>query len=332
MPHLVVLATGGTIASRSGGVNTAGGSVASDSAATLLAGVGSVSREVTVESVDVMRANSFNLTLSDLADICRVINHHIDRSDVDAVVVTHGTDTVEETAFLADLVHTSSKAVVFTGAQLAADEVDSDGPRNLREALLVAAHPASRNRGVLVSFSGSVFGARGLRKAHTVAMQPFDAPGSGPVGSVVDDRVRYSAAAERSRSFALPGPRFGSVRVDLVSAYPGVDGSLLRAAIAQGARGVVVAGTGNGNPGSVLIGEIERAIAEGVVVALGSRVYGGPVHAVYGGGGAVDAVSAGAVLLGQLPVAQARILLALLLDHGTATAAAAGLAAFVDGF
>lgn len=185
---------------------------------------------------------------------------------------------------------------------------------------------------MLVSFAGSVFAARGIRKADTVALQPFDNAGSGKIGTVVAGRVRYTSIPARASTFALPSSGFGSDRVDVISAYPGADGSLLRAVIDSGTRGVIVSATGNGNPGSPMVSEIIRAVASGVVVAVGSRVSSGPVVAVYGNGGAVDAAAAGAVLLGHLPAAQARILLALLLDRGDATAATTELAAFVETF
>jgi L-asparaginase len=318
MVHVVVLATGGTIAS-SGGSD--GAAVANRGASDLLAGI--TGGPVTVEARDLFQLGSYLLEHRHLRMVCEAVAGELAHPEVDGVVITHGTDTMEETAYLLDLVHAGEKPAVFTGAQRPADAPDTDGPANLRAAIAAAASPQTRGLGVLISFAGRLFAARGTRKGHTIAPEPFCTPGSGPLGTVspavVDGGDAVRLAATPRRPAALPGPTeaFDTTRVDVVSMYPGADAALPAAAVDAGAAGVVIAGTGMGNGNHAVVSWVREAVRAGVAVGLSSRVAAGPVVPVYGNGGAVDLVRAGAVPLGTLPLYQARILLALQLSAGT---------------
>lgn len=306
MPRVVVLATGGTISSR----RANGAVTAVDDAAAILSGV-EAGEDVTVERHDVLRVGSYRMSFADLRTLAAEVTRQLDRSDVDGVVITHGTDAMEETAILLDLVHVGAKPVVLTGAQRAADVVDTDGPRNVRDAITVAADPAARDRGTMVVFGGSVYAARGVRKSHTVELAAFSSP-AGTIGDVYTGSPRMHGVPGRPEPLAIPDARFDAVRVDVVAAYPGGDDALLRAAVSAGARGIVLAamGIGNAPPGVAdAVAEITRA---GVAVALSTRVAAGPILPVYGDGGGADLVAAGAVPV-TLPASQARIALALLL-------------------
>lgn len=326
MPTIAVLATGGTISSRAG----AGGSVATDGERELLAGL-RLPEGVRAEGIDVFRKNSFNLSMSELRGLAGAIGRQLARADIDGVVVTHGTDTLEESAFLADLVHDDPRPVVFTGAQRGADDPGSDGPDNLADAIATAADPEAREQGVLVCFAERLLPARGLYKADTLARAPFAARDRGPVGRIVRGRPVFHLRSGRREPLPVPGPGFDTRRVDAVLCYPGSGAVAFDAAVDAGARGIVIAGTGSGNSASALIDAIGRAVERGIVVALGSRVPEGPVVPLYGGGGAVDALRAGAVPIGSLPVSQARILLAVLLDLYPAEEAARHLARLCPG-
>lgn len=311
MPHVVVLATGGTIASTR---DASGASTASRGIGSLLEGADWGG--ITVESRDVLRTNSFLLTHADLRLLCEEVAREAARGDVDGVVLTHGTDTMEETAFLLDLVHGGSKPVVLTGAQRPADALDSDGPVNLRQAIAVAGSGAAASRGVLIAFAGHVYPARGTRKAHTVAAAPFRTADGGPVGSFVGDRLRFAATPDRPAPLPPPTDAFDTTRVDVVSVHPGADAVLARAAVAAGARGVVIAGSGVGNGNHALRDWVAEATGAGIAVGLSTRVPEGPVLPFYGNGGGEDLVRAGALPLGALPLYQARLLLAVLLASG----------------
>lgn len=311
MPRVAVLATGGTIASSKG---ADGASVASRGVQDLVAGIGS--GDVAVEARDVLQLGSYLLAHRHLRLIAEAVVEELVRPEIDGVVVTHGTDTMEETAYLLDLVHDSPKPVVFTGAQHPADAVDTDGPANLREAIAVAAASQARGHGVLISFAGQIYAARGTRKARTVAPAPFQTADGGPIGRMDGTDVRFAMQPLRPPALPLPSTAFDSTRVDVVSAYPGADAALAAAAVEAGAAAVVIAGTGVGNGNHALRAWAEEAVRAGVVVGLSTRVAEGPVVPYYGNGGGADLVRAGAVPLGSLPLFQARILLALLIADG----------------
>ncbi|MBO0594947.1 asparaginase [Nesterenkonia sp. E16_7] len=321
MTRIVVLATGGTISSRP---SSEGGSRAKDSAADLIRGlelhglddfgVDADGAGVSLESEDIAVQNSFNFSFADLSRIAHAVARILRRADVDGVVVTHGTDTMEETLALLGFTHDDPRPVVFTGAQRSPDQFDSDGPRNLHDAIRTAASPASRGQGVLLVFGGEIHSALGLRKNHTLAPQPFVHRSAGSLGVVLGSGPRYFAQALTPDPLPLPNESFDTQRVDLVLGYPGADAALMHAALEAGATGVIVLGAGAGNPGVQLTDAIAQATAQGVLVGLGTRTGTGPVAVIYGGGGAVDAVAAGAVPLSDLPATQARILMALLLS------------------
>ncbi len=308
-----MITTGGTIASRA---DASGAKVAQVAGAELLS---AVPTDVAVQVRDVISLNSAALTLSDM-DVVRLAVGDALAAGADGVVVTHGTDTTEEAALLVDLVHDDPRPVVFTGAQRSADDPSSDGPANLRDAVLVAASPAARGLGVLVVFDGAVHAARGTRKVHTLASAPFLDPDVGPVGHVVlGELVVHRAPARPPALSGLHG--LGGVRVDIVALYPGADGMALDALVAAGARGLVLEAPGLGNSHPLVVEAVRRHVAAGVVVLLSTRVHAGPVRAVYGGGGGgVDLVAAGAVLAGYLRPSQARVQLAALLASGMGAA------------
>lgn len=309
MSSIVVIATGGTIASRS---DARGAKVAGGSGTELLTGV-VLPPGARVEVRDVLSRNSAALTLADLDRLRTAVGSALD-SGADAVVVTHGTDTTEETAMLLDLVHDDPRPVVLTGAQRAADDPAPDGPANLRDALLVAAHPGARGLGVLVVFDGEVFAARGTRKVHTLASAAFADPDSGPLGRVVLGELALLRRPDRPAALRDVGPL---PRVDIVALYPGADAAALDAHVAAGTAGLVLEAPGLGNSNPVVAAAVRRHVLAGTVVVLSTRVAAGPVRAVYGGGGGGrDLVAAWAVLAGWLRPAQARIQLTALLASG----------------
>lgn len=313
MTHVVVVTTGGTIASaadESGrAVARVGGSQVVDAAGMAAAGV---------ETRDLLNIGSYRIGHRELRLIADAVQAELVRDDVAGVVVTHGTDTMEETAFLLDLLHDGAKPVVLTGAQKAADRPDTDGPQNLREAVAVAGSAEARGCGVLIVFAGYIFAARRTRKTHTLAAEPFHALDSGPSGWVSDGLdVHVVARPVRLPTLPRPEPGFDDTRVDVVVAHPNADAALAHAAIENGAAGVVLAGTGAGNGNRALRDWIPYALERGVLVGLSTRVAEGPVVPVYGDGGGADLIAAGALNMGSLPLFHARLLLALLLSTGT---------------
>jgi L-asparaginase len=231
------------------------------------------------------------------------------------VVVTHGTDTIEETVWLVDrLLPDEAAPVLVTGAQIPASDPDSDGRRNFRDAVAAAVAPDTHGLGALVCCHGELHAAREVRKVHTSAFAAFASPGYGAIGTVDRGRVRIERRPVRRPP--LPEPRELLPRVDLVRLYAGADGALVRAAAGAGARAVVVEGTGRGNAGAAVLTAVREAVAAGVVVAVSSRCHEGRVEPVYGRGGGVEVAAAGALFSGDLAGPKVRILLQLALAAG----------------
>ena len=311
MPHIAVLTTGGTIASRGSHVD---GASASDSGEQLLNSLPELPRSLTVEVHDLLRINSYNLDFYQMRIIAEQVHFHLSRSDVDGVVLTHGTDTLEETAALLAATHAKNKSLVLTGAQRSADVREPDGPKNLYDAIRVAADSQSAHQGVLVS-------AFGVTKASTLAPQPFENKLRPCVEADLQYEAEPASQAASSLTDILPlieitqlSEVFDTTRVELVTNYPGADEILLLAAAEAGAKGIIVLGSGSGNPGKRLMKGIEQLHDRGIVVAIASRTGHGNIAPLYGNGGAVSALQRGAVTIGCMPVFQARVLLALLLS------------------
>lgn len=301
-----MIGTGGTIASRA----DTGGSVVSDSADQILDTTG-LNTKVTAE--DALHINSFHLTFADLLKIRAAVAAAAANPDVDGMVVTHGTDTMEETAFFLALLHASDKPVVLTGAQRAADLPNTDGPENLRHAVLAAGAPQLRGAGVMVGFDSQFHAARNTRKRHTLATSTFS--GGTLIAECYNDVVTRLASPIRYPVLDEPTDQFANLNLPVIDASPGSDATLLYAALEHGAHGIVLQGVGAGNAPPAFTDAVRSAVDAGVPVVLSTRVPAGPVAAIYGNGGGVTLLDAGALSAHYLNTYQARILLAVLVSH-----------------
>lgn len=251
-------------------------------------------------------APSHALTHHDWIALADTLAATIARPDVDGIVLTHGTNTLEETAWFLSLVLPVEKPVVLTGAMRPSSGLSSDGPLNLLSAVRVAAAPQSRGRGVLVCMAQHIFSARSVTKRDTYRVEAFEAPNVGPIGLAdVDGAVLYHAPPPP----ALPrfDPSGGLPRVDVVVSYVGADGAQIEAAVAAGARGIISAGTGAGRPTPAEDQALTTAAERGVLVGQASRVGAGRVVSSPG------LREKGFVTCADLPPWKARILFALAL-------------------
>jgi len=295
MPRLVVITTGGTIATSHDQDGVLRPSRTGDQVS---AGLG-------VDVVDLFAMDSSQLSPADWVRIGAAAEAAA-AGGADGIVVTHGTDTMEETALWLDLGYRGRAPVVLTGAARPADDPDPDGPANLRDALAVAADPAAADLGVLLSFAGMVRAPLGTSKLGGQAV--FG--GAPAIGEVYDGRFRLTGSKDRP----YLGPLRATPRVDIVAAYPGADGTAIEAFAAAGARGLVLEATGSGNAGDPVIDAVARVCSSGVAVAVTTRVPGGRAVADYGPGR--DLLGAGAVMAPGLRAGQARVLVMAALGAG----------------
>lgn len=309
-PRILVVTTGGTIASRWDATARALRSVADGDE--LLASLGACAPDFEVTLDDFVNLGS---NLIDLETAFRLARHIEARLHDDAVVgcvVAHGTDTLEESAFLTSLVVASEKPVAFTGAQRGADAPDADGPGNLADAMRVAASPEAVGLGTVVVFDGAVLGARDATKVHASRAAAFASPGVGPLGMV--DRGELIVTHRPTRVPSFP-TRSIETRVDLIALAMGADARLFDAAVESGARGVVLEAFGRGNATPAIVEAVARARATGVTTIVASRCPEGRVLPLYGDGGGRDLEEAGAIFAGGLRGPKARILLCLALAN-----------------
>jgi L-asparaginase len=318
-PRVPILFTGGTISMRVD--PAAGGAVPALSGRELLELAPGAGESAALEAVEFDRVAGWRVTPGWMLKLAAAARAALAPPDVVGVVVTHGTDTLEESAFLLDCVLEDERPVVFTGAMRNASEAGWDGPRNLAAAVRVAAAPAARGRGALVVLNDTVFAAHGATKTHTARVNTFADLEAGPVGAVEPDGVCFYRPAQQRA--VIPAASL-ETRVDLLVAASGSDDRQVRASRGAGARGLIVVGTGRGNVPPEWVPALAEAVAAGVPVAVCSRCPSGRVLPVFAGEGSGRALKeAGVWFAGDLPAHKARLLLMLALGAAAGSFAAA---------
>ena len=310
-PTVTVLGTGGTIAS----VPDEDGATPSLSSAELLEAVPELDEQADVTTEQVSQTPSFDMDFETLAAIRRAVRDAADNAD--GVVITHGTDTMEESAYWLDLTLDVDAPVVFTGSQRRADEPGADGPANLLTAVRAAADDRLRAAGgVYVAFDEQLHAARDATKVHTRKLGAFASPGKGPVAEFTREDARlYREPGSRTPTLsdAVPDPE---TTVQLVKSATGVGGDALEWAVVRGDDGVVLEATGLGNTTAAVGDAVGAAIDEGVPVVVTSRSVAGPVAPVYGTpGGGQTLRDHGAIFADDLPAHKARLKLLVALGE-----------------
>ena len=313
-PHLRILATGGTIAGSAGSALERGYRPGQIGAAELLAAAETLGLSASFEGREIAAIGSQDIGWREWDALHREIEAALADESVNGVIVTHGTDTAEETAFLLDLTLPAGKPVVLVGAMRPADAVGSDGMRNLANAVRVAGDVAAAGRGVLVVMSDQVFAAIDVRKAATGGAEAFRGFPRGPIANVTPNSLDWFGPADRAgraARFAWPA---ALPKVPILYAYAGMNDADVGCMLA-GAQGAVLAGLGQGNAPA----QVTAALAaSGVQVVRSSRVDQGSVDRNL----EVDDDALGFVAARGLGPAKARILLQVLLANGISDPAA----------
>lgn len=280
LPRIVVLATGGTIAGAAASDVQAGYTSGQVGVEQLLAAVPQAKKLATLRGEQISNIGSQDMNDEVWLKLSKRINELLAMPDVDGIVITHGTDTIEETAFFLNLVVKSRKPVVLTAAMRPSTALSADGPLNFYNAVAVAASKDAAGRGVLVVVNDWIHGASSLTKASTTAVQTFLSPLRGLVGTVAyGDAEFYRGAVGRHTAeseFSLDGVT-ALPRVDIVMAHENMDGALIVAAAKAGAKGIVVAGVGNGNMTKSAVDALAAQAKKGIVCVRSSRVATGNV-------------------------------------------------------
>ncbi len=313
-PRIVIVATGGTIAGAAESTTAAGyksGAVAVD---VLIAAVPQLKNFADVRGVQVSSVGSQDMNDDIWVKLATEINNLLAKPDVDGVAVTHGTDTMEETAYFLNLVVKSDKPVVLTGSMRPSTSLSADGPLNIYNAVGVASDPRAKGRGVLVVANDDIHGARAVTKRHTTDVQTFVSPEAGLVGVCLFDDREFSRMPARAHTTATPFTVSADQmlpRVDIIYAHAGMSPDLIDAAVSNGARGLVIAGVGDGNMTTPALDAIKRAIRGGTVVVRSTRVGDGIVRRNI----EIDDDKTGTVASMELNPAKARVLLKLALTQ-----------------
>lgn len=310
--RIALLTTGGTIAGAADAASGPDGYTAGTVAAeALLAAVPGVHERADIAVEPCLALDSKNMTPEHWLSIAEAARTLIARADIAGLVVTHGTDTLEETALFLELLLPAAKPVVVTGAMRPADAVSADGPANLLDAVRIAIDPAAHGRGTLVAFAEHILPARGLRKAHATRIDAFAAQ-DGPVGSTRPEIRFFRPAAPRAE--LLPWPDADLPRVEIIQVAAGTSPDWLDAARNMGANGIVLALPGNGSVPDAWREPIRALTQSGVPVVRATRCGNGFVaHR------RLD-VELGTLAAGRLGPAQVRVALMLALAADDAAA------------
>ena len=311
-PNIVILATGGTIAGAAASGTQAAYTSGAVTIDAMVAAVPGIKDLANIKGEQVSNVGSQDMSFDIMLTLAKRINELMRKPDVDGIVITHGTDTMEETAFFLNLAVKGDKPVVMVGSMRPSTAVSADGPLNLYNAVGVAADPAARGRGVLVVMNDWIQAAHSLTKTSTTAVQTFMSPLRGVVGVANYGKNdfyntpawKHTTASEFDVAGVSKLPR-----VDVVFACADMPPDLIDASVANGAKGIVIAGVGNGNMNKASLDAAANAVKKGVVVVRSTRVPTGSV----GRNVEVNDDELGFVASDELNPQKSRILLSLAL-------------------
>jgi L-asparaginase len=332
-PRVEIFATGGTIAGAQASKQDYGYKAGSFKIEDLINAVPQMKDLAQIAGEQVVNIGSQDMNDAVWLKLAKRINQRLATGEVDGIVVTHGTDTMEETAFFIELVTPNDRPIVFTGSMRPATAIGADGPANLYNAVAVAADPGSRGRGTLVVLNDSIHLARNVTKNNTTNVETFRSPNRGPVGLVNTGKLDWFAPPTAAAAAAAPAgrPSNGDAqpaavhsgpsapfqvdsldtlpRVDILYAHANMSTDLIDAAVKAGAKGLVIAGVGDGNMTQQALDRLTQAAKDGVVVVRSTRLPQGVVLR----NNEVNDDKLGFIASGELTPPKARVLLQLAL-------------------
>lgn len=311
LPKIHILATGGTIAGAGVSATKTNYHAGQVAISSLLDAVPEVNNIAEVTGEQIVSIGSQDMNDEVWLTLANRINELL-AGDIDGIVITHGTDTMEETAYFLNLTVKSNKPVVITGAMRPSTAMSADGPLNLYNAVVTAAAPESKDKGVLLAMNGLILPAHGAIKMNTISVQTFQAPNSGALGYVFDSQVFYNDVDLKKHTtqsvFDVTGMK-SLPKVGIVYSYSNVDADVMTPFLNGGYKGIVHAGVGNGNYHKNLLPSLQDARKKGIIVVRSSRVPTGPTTL----NGEVDDNALQFVASQELNPQKARVLLMLAL-------------------
>jgi L-asparaginase len=312
LPSVRVLATGGTIAGAQASATSYGYQSGAYDVNTLLSAVPNLDKLATMSGEQVASIGSQDMNDEIWLKLAKRLNEVLKGAETDAVLITHGTDTLEETSYFLSLVTKSAKPVVMVGSMRPATATSADGPANIYNGVAAAISPGAEGRGVLVVLNDEIHFARNAMKTNTTSVQTFQSLNRGPAGLVHTGKVEWFEPMDRKQGLAsefsvdklekLP-------RVDIIYAHANMSADLIDAAVKAGAQGIVVAGVGDGNMTTPALEALTKAVKQGVVVVRSTRLPMGLVLR----NNEVDDDKLGMIASGELNPPKSRVLLQLAL-------------------
>ena len=278
-PNIHILATGGTIAGTGASATATNYTAGQVAIGTLLDAVPQLKDIAHVTGEQVVRIGSQDMNDEVWLTLANRINELLSQPETDGIVITHGTDTMEETAYFLNLTVKSDKPVVLVGAMRPSTALSADGPLNLYNAVVTASDKQSTGKGVLVVMNGSILGAESVSKMHTTGVETFQAPNAGALGYVLNSQVVYNQAPLKKHTtesvFDVNGLK-KLPKVGIVYSYSNIDADMVEPMLKNGYEGIVHAGVGNGNIHCNIFPVLEKARKQGIQVVRSSRITSGP--------------------------------------------------------
>jgi L-asparaginase len=314
LPRILVLATGGTIAGQADPRATGAYKSGQITGEQLVAAVPGLDKLAKLSAEQISSIGSQDMNDKVWFALAHRIQQAFDKNEAEGIVVTHGTDTLEETAFFLDNVVKGDRPVVIVGSMRPASAVSADGPSNLYEAVQVAADPRSRGHGVMAVLNDKIEGARWVTKTNTTSLETFSSPNAGAIGYVdTAGGIRFMAQAAGLKRATYELPKVEQLpRVEIVYSHANMDAAPIEDAISHGAKGIVLAGVGDGNTSKQALDALEQAAKKGIVVVRSTRVRSGFVTRNV----EVDDDKNGFVVSEDLNPQKARVLTQLLIANG----------------